>query len=305
MELINKYRPKTFEQVIGHDRQVDALQSALEKGKARTVLFVGPSGVGKTTLARIAATQLGEHELIEVNAASDTGIDDMRALMERCSYRPLNGESRVVIVDEFQGLSKAAVQSWLKNLEEPAPWAYWFLCTTDYAKIPDNVRTRCLRIELRPLRLNDLMALLADVAKKEGLKKVSADVVALCAEEAHGSPRQALSNFAICGQCATEEEAADLLRTVVRESAEAVELARLLVKGTNLKTVWALLNKLKEANPESVRRILRAYVSKVALGARNENDMRYFAHLLRVFDKPFDSGDGMAPLIIACERAVK
>lgn len=302
MELINKYRPQTFDEVVGHDRQVAALEHALEKGAARTFLFTGPSGVGKTTLARIAAAALGDHELVEVDAATNTGIDDMRALAEACSYQPLAGSKRAVIIDEFHALSKAAVQSWLKRLEEPSPWSYWFLCTTEPNRVLATVLTRCFRVDLRPVRVRDLTELLGWVAKQEKVK-LPPDVIALCAEEANGSPRQALSNLAMCLTARTEDEAAQALHSAV-SSAEAVDLARALVRGEGWRDVLKLVHKLQETNPESVRRVVLRYVEKVVLGAKEARTAQRGMEILEAFGQPYYHLDGASPLLIACRKVI-
>jgi len=287
VELINRYRPKTFEEVVGHDAVVEALATALDNGTARTFLLMGPSGVGKTTLARVCAASLGEHELVEVDAATYTGIEDMRKLAADFAYRPLGGGVRAVIIDEFHALSKPAITSWLKSLEEPQPWNYYFLCTTDAAKVPDAVRTRCYRVDLKPVPVKAITALLTNVARLEKWK-LPAGVAQLCAEEATGSPRQALSYLAACASATTLAEAEDLvLNAPAEEMAEAVDLARALVQRKRWKEVQGVLAKLQGASPESVRHVVRAYVNKVAVGARDEKTAGLSIEILDAFGQPF------------------
>ena len=303
--LINKYRPKDFSEVVGQDAVVRSLQANLKRNSSRTFLFTGQSGVGKTTLARIVAQEAGclPGDLLEVDAAVNTGIDDMRAVASTLLYRPLGeGAVKAIIIDESQALSKAACQSLLKILEEPPPWAFWFLCTTEPARVPENIRTRCTRYDLKPVEIGVLIDLLEDVATQEKLK-LDPKIIDLCAKEAGGSPRQALSHLATCAGVKDITEAKELLRSAI-ESEEAVNLARALVRGAGWNEVQRLLKGLDKVNPESVRHVVRSYLTKVALGAKTEASAGAALELLDCFSEPFNSGDGLSPLALACGRAV-
>jgi DNA polymerase-3 subunit gamma/tau len=298
--LINKYRPQTFAAVVGQDKVVRSLENALEKKLGDAFLFVGGSGMGKTTLSRLAALKLGcaPGGLIEIDAATNTGIDDMRAVTADLFYKPLDGPVKALIVDECQALSKAAWQSLLKILEEPPPWAYWFLCTTDPAKVPEAAKTRCLTYQLAPVAPRVLFDLICGASES---KDVPDDVLDLCAREAGGSPRQALANLGVCLTAKTREEAADLLQSV-SESPEAVDLARALVKGVDWPAAQVLLSKLPTSNPESVRHVVRAYCTKVVLGAKSPAAAENGLAILDAFSTPFHSSDGVSPLVLACGR---
>src|ERR1035437_4548929 len=306
--LINKYRPISFDEVVGHDAVVRSLQTVLKRGSSKTFLFTGPSGVGKTTLARIVAKEVGcaPADLLEIDAVTFTGIDDMRAVTANLIYKPLGeGAVKAIIIDEFQGLSKAALQSLLKILEEPPAHVFWFLCTTEPARIPANIQTRCTCYELKAVSVSALALLLDDVATKEKIfdGPQGAKVIDLCAQEANGSPRQALANLALCEGARTFAEAKELLRSAI-ESEEAITLVRALVRGAGWDEVQGLLSKLGGVNPESVRHIVRAYVSKVVLSAKSEAAAGRGLEILDAFSEPFNSSDGLAPLLLACGRVL-
>jgi DNA polymerase III gamma/tau subunit len=203
-----------------------------------------------------------------------------------------------LLVHNCQALSKAAFQSLLKITEDPPSWVYWMFCTTELGKVPKAIQTRCLKYTLSRVSDADLIDLLESTTEA---KDVEPEVVALCAREAEGSPRQALSNLAVCLTARTRKEAYQLLQSA-EESKEAVELARLLVQGCKWKQLQDLLNQLSEVSPESVRHVVRAYATKVALGAKTTDDASNAMAILEEFSKPFFASDGMTPLVLACGR---
>lgn len=302
VEWINKYRPDNFDDVVGHGPQVEALEHALEKGSARAFLFTGESGLGKTTLARIVAKEAGclSGNILDVDAATNTGIEQMREVTSSLMYRPVGeGKVKAVIIDECHALSKAAWQSLLKVLEEPPPWVYWFLCTTEDKKVPKTVFTRCLHIALKPVPKKQLTVLLEDVAKAEKIK-LAPGVLDLCAGEAGGSPRQALSYLAACAAAKNLDDARDLLSSAT-ETAEAIDLARALWQGKKWSEVQGLLKLVKDLNPESVRMTTLGYMTSVALSSNRENDAGRALEIIDIFSQPFYATGN---LVLACGKVV-
>jgi DNA polymerase-3 subunit gamma/tau len=299
--LINKYRPQSFAEVVGHAAIVRALEAALKKGTARAFLFTGSSGLGKTTLARIVATEAGcaAHDIQEIDAATNTGIDAMREVTTNLMYKPIGGTVKALVVDECHALSKQAWQALLKILEEPPPWVYWLLCTTEPNRVPKTALTRCLHLGLKPVGLDELVDLLEGVVEEEALK-LPKGVAAFCAREAEGSPRQALSNLALCTAVTSLEEARELLSSA-EGVPEAVELARALVRRARWEEIQGLLRALRDTDPESVRRVVQAYLTTVILHAKREEDAGKAMEILDAFATPMYHTSG---LVLACGKVL-
>ncbi len=214
--LARKWRPQAFAGVVGQDAVTRTLQNALASGRvAHAYLFTGPRGVGKTTTARLLAKALActarsgseacgacpscldfvsgaPVDVMEIDAASNTSIDDIRTLRENVKYAPARGRFKVYIVDEVHMLSGAAFNAFLKTLEEPPAHVVFVLATTDPRKIPATVLSRCQRFDFRPIPPEQLTASLTEILTKEGVRFDPA-ALPLLVRAAEGSLRDALS----------------------------------------------------------------------------------------------------------------
>jgi len=214
--LARKWRPRRFEDMVGQEHVLRALTSALDEGRLHhAYLFTGTRGVGKTTVARIFAKALncergvsshpcGECaacrsidegrfvDLIEVDAASRTGVDDTRELLENVQYAPSAGRYKVYLIDEVHMFSKSSFNALLKTLEEPPPHVKFLLATTDPQKLPVTVLSRCLQFHLKALSRRMIHGRLEDVLKAEGIA-FDDGALQLLARAADGSLRDALS----------------------------------------------------------------------------------------------------------------
>lgn len=264
--LHTKYRPTTLDEVVGQDHIKAGLSAAIAAGKNQTFLFEGPSGTGKTTLARLVAAQLGCTTVKEIDAATHTGVDAMRAVASGAGFVSMDGGNQAFIVDECHRLSKQAWESLLKDIEEPPAGVYWFFCTTEGNKILKTVRTRCMTYTLKDVPWRKILGLVADVAKREGIETTEA-ILDVCAEEADGSPRQALVNLATVAHCKTDAEARAALNRLAGDK-EAFDFARLIMKKDyQFGAACALLKQLSEVNAESIRHTVRAYATTTVLGS--------------------------------------
>lgn len=193
--LYRTYRPAAFDEVRGQGQVTDVLEKAIKNKKlAHAYLFCGPRGTGKTTVARILARELGvtDKDLYEIDAASNTGVDNIRELREAVNVVPFESPYRFYIIDEAHMLSRSAWNAFLKTLEEPPEHTMFVMATTERDKIPETIQSRCEVYTFRQPTRAMLAETVADVAKKEGytLERSAAELVALLAE---GSFRDALS----------------------------------------------------------------------------------------------------------------
>lgn len=170
--LYRKYRPDSFNEVLGQDHIVSVLSSAVkEKRVAHAYLFSGPRGTGKTSVARILAKALDTeaHDLYEIDAASNRGIDEIRALREAVQTLPYSSPYKVYIIDEVHMLTKEAWNALLKTLEEPPSHIIFILATTELAKVPETIISRCQGFVFRKPSVDVLKKVIIAIAKKEGL----------------------------------------------------------------------------------------------------------------------------------------
>lgn len=182
-----KYRPKSFKDVIGQDHIVKTLEGALKLGHVfHAYLFAGSRGTGKTTLARIVAKEVGAsaNDIYEIDAASNNGVDEIRALNEAVNTLPLESPYKVYIFDEVHMFSKSAFNALLKTLEEPPKHVVFILATTEIEKLPETVVSRCQTFQFRKPSREVLKKSAIAVAEKEGfaLEGGAADLVALLGE---------------------------------------------------------------------------------------------------------------------------
>ncbi len=231
LALYRKWRPQTWQEVVGQQHIVQTLHNAVTAGRvAHAYLFAGPRGTGKTTMARLLAKAINctqddlsmrpcnvcdpclavnegrFWDLIEIDAASNTSVEDVRALRDKINFAPNQGKFKVYIIDEVHMLSTAAFNALLKTLEEPPPHAIFILATTDPQKIPATVLSRCQRHEFRLIPVTEMVEYLAKKAQEEDLH-IDADALRAIARQSGGCLRDAIS---LLDQIASSGEMIDL-----------------------------------------------------------------------------------------------
>jgi len=238
--LARKYRPQKFSEVIGQEHVTRTLQNAIEQGRtAHGYIFSGHRGIGKTTVARILAAALNcrskDHpvpepcgvcescteiragnsvDVIEIDAATNRGIDEIRELREAARYRPARDRFKIYILDEAHQITDAAFNALLKTLEEPPDHIVFMLATTQPEDIPQTIRSRCQHFSFRAVKFNDIVGQLRDLVTRE---KIDADddALALLAEAGDGSMRDALSILDQAIASSTAKITADSVRNLV------------------------------------------------------------------------------------------
>lgn len=266
--LYRKYRPKKFSEVLGQEPIVTALKGAIEqKNIGHAYLFAGTRGTGKTSLARIFADTIGtkEVDLYEIDAASNRGVDDVRALREEVHTVPFDSPYKVYIVDEVHMLTKEAFNALLKTLEEPPAHVIFILATTEQEKLPDTIISRCQTFTFRKPTTALLKKMILTVSKKEGytLEQSSAELLALLANgsyrDAHGHLQQACSvskDMVISPEeieAVTGAPQSTALLALIEHIATGdldkslADVHTLMKKGTDIRTMLTLLLRLLRA----------------------------------------------------------
>lgn len=311
MSLANKYRPKDFSEVIGHEKVVSSLKQVLKDNRARAFLFTGPSGVGKTTLMRIVANHLAQGKLtasnlIEIDAASKSGAEDMRDTVMRSQYMAVGPSPiKAILIDEAHKLSSAAWTVLLKPTEEPPQHVYWMLATTEVGKVPATILTRFVRFDLRPVSEEKLLELLVTVTDAEGIS-VPDDVIEAVAEGSGGSPRQALTFLESCAFCASAIEARQIMRVAAESTKGVIDLCQFLMRrsGRTWPEAAKLISGLDDVEAESARIQVVNYLSKVALNTKDPKQAYGIMRMIHAFSSSYNSSDKLAPLVLSVGLAI-
>ncbi len=239
-----KYRPKTFEEMIGQKPVVQTLQNAIKNNRvAQAYIFSGMRGVGKTTAARILAKALNcQHgptptpcnkcefckeinedrsvDVLEIDGASNRGIEEVRSLREGVKYRPIHSRYKVIIIDEVHMLTREAFNALLKTLEEPPPHTIFIFATTEFHKVPATIMSRCQHFEFKKISQKEIINHLVEITKKEKIE-ISPSGLNLIAEAADGSLRDAQSLLdkavAFSGEVINDEDLKEILGTINKD----------------------------------------------------------------------------------------
>ena len=302
--LITKYRPTSWDEFIGNESLIASLQRAMTSSSPpHAFLFTGPSGIGKTTAARIVGSML-EADVTEIDAASNSGVDAMRGLVEFGQHQAFSDSGRrLIIIDEAHALSKSAWQAALKLLEEPPRHLYIALCTTELDKVPDTIATRCFHAPLRAVRATEMEDYLAAICDLEAFE-VQQDVFALVVQTATGQPRKALSLLQAVHDAPSKDEAR---RIIARQEAgePLIELLQYLLSG---KRSWAVigptLQRIDADAFESAALLAGRYISAALLRAENEQKAQKIWSLLEALMFPAATWDRKTAFMAAVGRMV-
>ena len=298
--LARKYRPSSFSEVVGQEHVLKALENSISQNKLhQAYIFSGTRGVGKTTIARVFSKclncmqadspqvipcnkcsaceeiKIGRHmEFLEVDAASRTGVDDMRELLDSVQYKPANARFKIYLIDEVHMLSKSSFNALLKTLEEPPPHVMFLMATTEVEKVPKTVLSRCLQLNLKVIPEAKIQLHLKSLLDLESIQ-YDEESIALIADSAQGSVRDGLTllDQAIAhgnGSLITDDVKA-LLGTI--DQSYIIELVEQVVAG-NGDGAYNALHKITELNVEyeQVLKILISVLHKISLHQQLQNN---------------------------------
>jgi DNA polymerase-3 subunit gamma/tau len=302
MPLHTDYRPKTLEEIVGNKATVSSLSSILNRERKKiphAYLFHGPSGCGKTTFARIVSNELGcsEHDYIEINAGNNRGIDTARNILKNLRYKPLVGETKVILLDEVHATTKDFQNALLKSLEDTPSHVYFILCTTDPQKLLLTVRNRCMMFEVKKLSEEKLIEILRNVCEKE-TNKIEHVTLEQIANKADGCPRQALILLDGVIDLGPRERRRAIQSFKTQEE-KTIDLCRALLKKDKWLNISKILKGLED-EPEKVRWSVLGYMNSVLLGGNNNVQASI---TIIMFQEPFYD-TGKAGLTLAAYKSI-
>ncbi len=313
-----KFRPQTFSQIIGQPHIVRTITNAINKGRiAHAYLFSGTRGVGKTTTARVLAKALNcekgptstpclecvncreitdgvSMDVMEIDGASNTGVDNIRDLKENVMFTPTKSTYKIYIIDEVHQISRAAFNALLKTLEEPPAHVVFIFATTELGKVPDTILSRCQCFEYKTISLNDIAAQLEMIAQHEGVN-ATPEAIHIIARRAKGSMRDAQSMFdqaAAYGGGAISGDDVKLILGLV-DSSTMFSVVDAVVAGDKAE-LFDLAGSIANSGSDpvmfledlasTVRNIMVAKIRSQSLDGYNENEMKWLVKQARLLD---------------------
>lgn len=303
MELYKQYRPKRLEDVLGQSNAINVLQKKIDTNNLpHAILLSGPSGIGKTTIARCLRKPLkcSPKYFHELNIADIRGIDNIRDIRRIMMSYPLEGQTKIWLLDEVAELTAIAQKALLKMLEDTPEHVYFILATTDPQKLIKAIQTRCTHLRLRPLK-DDHLSVIIDSILLEEDKQIDSEVKDKIIECSEGSARKAL---VLLDAILPLESKGDMLEAIEKSTQEkqTIELCRLLLNPrTNWSSIGALLKDLAGEEPEGLRRMVLGYMRSCLLGGSKIAPRSHY--IMTCFERNFFD-TGHAGLAIACWEAM-
>lgn len=296
-----KYRPQSFEEMAGNESAIEMVSSILErdiKGMPRTFLFTGESGTGKTTIARIVKQELdcSDADFLTYSARK---IEDIREIKRMSRLAPMNGDIKIIFLEECHHLTEASQDDMLVMLEDTPPKTFFFLATTNPEKLLKAIKTRCTTIKLKSLPYKVISKYLAEIAKQEGLEGYPVKILNVIAKASQGSCREAVKILDQIIDIDDDDKALEAIESFLGSESDIADLCKALLNNSTWKTIAEIL-KTFDMEPEAARRVILAWFNKVAL---SKDDERVIEIMDSFLDNFYDSGK--AGLTVACYAAHK
>ena len=272
--IYRKWRPTTFEDVVGQSHITDTLKTEIKTGRlAHAYLFCGTRGTGKTTTAKILSRAVNCEsplpngnpcnecpsckgilsntimDIVEIDAASNNGVENIRELRDEISYTPANVKYKIYIIDEVHMLSTSAFNALLKTLEEPPAHAIFILATTEPQKIPATIQSRCQRFDFRRISAKNIAGRIGEITRKDGIN-ITADAIQLVAQLGDGSMRDALSILDLCSGIEGEITREDIENVTGSVSRTALVNLAVALINSDISSALSLINKMMESGKE-------------------------------------------------------
>jgi DNA polymerase-3 subunit gamma/tau len=298
--IARKYRPQTFDDLLNQEHIITTLRNAIAQNRiAHGYIFSGQRGTGKTTTARIVARCLncqqgptdhpcgvcasclevtagGSVDVIEIDAASNRGINEMRELRENVRYQPARDRYKIFIIDEAHQITSEAFNALLKTIEEPPPWAVFILCTTESHKIPATIASRCQHFSFRSVDFNDLIDRMREICGQEGIE-ANDEALSVIAQAGEGSVRDSLSALdQAIACCGNKIDAAQVRALLGAFSLDAMAQVTNALGAQDGGAVLALVDELERngGSPQHFSRELSRYVRNLLVTKISGSDSR-------------------------------